>query len=139
MRFEIEPETHAVRVFADGAETPFLYQPHYPDGVVWESAEEATAWAELYVASVEDPLAPYAPTSRGAEGLAKPTPEEIQAMAAERGANDAERRAEAEAFRAKWEAENPEKAAELKAAREAWEAEQASKSAPKKTAAKAKK
>jgi hypothetical protein len=80
VRYEIEETTNAVKVFYDENTVPSLYQPHFPSGEVWNDAEEAEAWAKLYVASVEDELAPYAPNGRGQEGQRKPTKEEIDAL-----------------------------------------------------------
>lgn len=83
VRYEIEEGTNAVKVFYDDATVPSLYQPHFPSGEIWLDAAEATAWAELYIASVTDEAAPYAPNARGEEGTPKPTAEEIAAMQAE--------------------------------------------------------
>jgi hypothetical protein len=80
MRYEIEDGTFAVSVFYDDNDFPSLYQPHWPSGQNWASAEEATAWAELYVESMVNPDAPYAPGAPGEEGQPKPTPEEIAAL-----------------------------------------------------------
>jgi hypothetical protein len=82
VRYEIDSD-NAVKVFYDDATVPSLYQPHFPNGDVWEDAAEATAWAELYIASITDEAAPYAPNARGEEGAPKPTAEEIAAMQAE--------------------------------------------------------
>lgn len=82
MRYEIDPDNFAVRVFYEGADVPSLYQPNYPDTTPWASAAEAEEWAMLYVASVEDETAPYAPIGRGIAGEAKPTPEKIAEMKA---------------------------------------------------------
>ena len=86
MRYEVDPTTYAVKVFIDTQEAPTLYQPDYPDGTPWESAAEAESWVQLYVASVTDPDAPYAPNGRGLAGEPKPTPEQIAAMQAQRNA-----------------------------------------------------
>ena len=83
VRYELEEGTNAVKVFYGDADVPSLYQPHFPSGEVWEDAAEATAWAELYIASINDEAAPYAPAARGESGIPKPTPEEIAAMQAE--------------------------------------------------------
>lgn len=72
MRYEIEEGTFAVRVYQDGSDVPSLYQPDYPDTTAWESAGEAEEWAKLYIASVEDPAAPFAPAGRGIPGEPKP-------------------------------------------------------------------
>lgn len=82
LRYEIEEGTNAVRVFYNDSDVPSLFQPHYPDGSPWADAADATAWAELYVASVVDEAAPYAPNGPGQEGAPKPTPEEIAEMQA---------------------------------------------------------
>jgi hypothetical protein len=82
VRYEIDSD-NAVKVFYDDATVPSLYQPHFPNGDVFADAAEATAWAELYVASVTDEAAPFAPNARGEEGAPKPTAEEIAAMQAE--------------------------------------------------------
>jgi hypothetical protein len=83
IRYEIEEGTNAVKVFYDDNDFPSLYQPQWPGGQPWASAEEADAWAKLYVASMTDDAAPYAPGAPGEEGQPKPTPEEIAAMQAE--------------------------------------------------------
>lgn len=83
LRYEIEEGTNAVKVFYDDSTVPSLYQPHFPSGEVWESAAEATEWAELYVASVLDETAPFAPNARGEAGSPKPTAEEIAAADAQ--------------------------------------------------------
>lgn len=83
VRYELEEGTNAVKVFYGDSEVPSLYQPHWPNGEIWADAAEADAWAKLYIASVTDESAPYAPNARGEEGAPKPTPEEIAAMRAE--------------------------------------------------------
>lgn len=83
VRYELEEGTNAVKVFYDDATVPSLYQPYFPNGDVWADAEEASAWADLYIASVTDEAAPYAPNARGEEGAPKPTAEELNAMQAE--------------------------------------------------------
>lgn len=80
VRYEIEEGTNAVKVFYGDADVPSLYQPHFPSGEVWEDAAEATAWAELYVLSVMNETAPFAPNARGEEGLPKPTAEQKAAI-----------------------------------------------------------
>lgn len=84
-RYEIAgpEEGFAIRVYYDGADVAGLYQPYYPNGTPWESAEEADEWAQLFLASIEDENAPYAPGGRGEPGTPKPTPEEIEAMKAQ--------------------------------------------------------
>ena len=72
VRYTLDSE-NAVNVFYDDSTVPSLYQPHWPNGDAWADAAEATAWAELYVASITDEDAPYAPNVRGETGRAKPT------------------------------------------------------------------
>jgi len=86
VRYEIEEATNAVKVFYDESTVPSLYQPHFPSGETWADATEAAEWAELYVASVTDEAAPYAPNARGVAGAAKPTAEELEAFRAEQEA-----------------------------------------------------
>lgn len=69
-----------VEVFKDGAEKPFLRQSKWPNQTAWASHAEANNWATLYVASMTDKDAPYAPTAPGAEGKAKPTAAELKAV-----------------------------------------------------------
>lgn len=83
VRYEIEEGTNAVKVFYDDSTVPSLFQPNWPNGDAWADAAEADSWAKLYIASVTDENAPYAPNARGEQGAPKPTPEEIAAMRAE--------------------------------------------------------
>jgi hypothetical protein len=78
-RYEIDSD-NAVRVFHGDASVPSLFQPNWPNGDAWADAAEATAWAELYIASVDDDNAPYAPNVRGEAGRAKPTAEQRTAI-----------------------------------------------------------
>lgn len=84
-RYEVAgpEEGFAVRVFYDGADVAGLYQPYYPNGTPWDSAEEAAEWAEMFIESIEVEDAPFAPGGRGEPRTPKPTPEEIEAMKAE--------------------------------------------------------
>jgi hypothetical protein len=77
LRYEIEAETNAVRVFYPDSDVASLYQPDYPNGTPWENAEAAEAWVKLYIASIEDEGAPFAPAGPGMDGELKPTPEQI--------------------------------------------------------------
>ena len=82
-RYEIEEGTHAIRVYYDGADVPGLFQPHWPNGAPWSSAEEAAEWAEMFLESIEVEDAPYAPGGPGEPRTPKPTPEEIAEMQAQ--------------------------------------------------------
>jgi hypothetical protein len=111
LRYEIEEGTNAVRVFYPDSDVASLFQPDWPDTVAWADAAEAAAWAELYIASIEDEDAPYAPTTRGEAGKAKPTAEQRATIAAAHAAVEAattpEERQEAQAaLRAAYEAMN---------------------------------
>ena len=86
LRYEIETGTNAVRVFYPDSDAPSLFQPDWPDQTPWADAAEATAWAQLYIASVEDENAPYAPTGPGVAGKAKPTAEQRAAIEAAQAA-----------------------------------------------------
>ena len=109
LRYEIEEGTNAVRVFYPDADAPSLFQPDWPDQTPWTDAAEAEAWAQLYIASVEDEDAPYAPISPGVAGKAKPTLEQRAAIEAAQAALEAattpeERQAAQAALRAIYEA-----------------------------------
>lgn len=80
-RIEIK-ENNVVEIFDDEAAVPFLRQPNWPNQTPWASADEARAWAELTVAAIVDPDAPYAPNGPGLEGAPKPTPEQIAELEA---------------------------------------------------------
>jgi len=75
MRYEIT-EHNVVLVFNDGESVPHLSQPDYPNFDKWTKAE-AKAWAEIYIASLDESDLFYAPEGKGLARKAKPTPEEI--------------------------------------------------------------
>ena len=62
---------------------PHLSQPDYPNRDPWTKAE-AKAWAEIYIASLDESDLFYAPEGKGLARKAKPTPEEIAAWEAKR-------------------------------------------------------
>lgn len=78
LRYEIEETTNAVKIYYDEEVMPSLFQPTWPNGDLWSNYAEAESWANLYIASIEDETAPYAPNSRGEEGRAKETSDEIE-------------------------------------------------------------
>lgn len=57
-RYELD-ENHAIRAWDDEnpneLNAPFLFQPTWPDGTAWANEEEATAWVELVITSLENP------------------------------------------------------------------------------------
>ena len=82
MRYEIT-DNNVVLVFNYGESVPHLSQPDYPNFDKWTKAE-AKAWAEIYIASLDESDLFYAPEGKGLARKAKPTPEEIAAWEAER-------------------------------------------------------
>jgi hypothetical protein len=79
--YQIGPN-NTVLVFVEGQQAPMLAQPGYPNGDAWETTKKAEAWAKLYIASITDEEAPYAPAGKGLAGEPKPTPEEIAELLA---------------------------------------------------------
>jgi hypothetical protein len=75
MRYEID-ENNAVRIYNDGDDVPFLFQPDYPNLDPFDSKEEAENWAKLAIAAFE-PDEPYAPAGKGLPGEPKQTLEQI--------------------------------------------------------------
>ncbi len=59
-RYEVD-EGNAVRIWDElnpnELNAPFIFQPHWPNGDPWASAEEASAWAELFINTLVDPEA----------------------------------------------------------------------------------
>ena len=48
--YTVNPETFLVEIFSPDQELPFIHQPDWPTGDPFESLEDATAWAEEFVA-----------------------------------------------------------------------------------------
>jgi hypothetical protein len=111
LRYEIEEGTNAVRVFYPDSDVASLFQPDWPNQAPWADAAEATAWAQLYISSIEDEDAPYAPNGPGEPARAKPTAEQRAAITAAQAAVEAattpeERQTAQAALRAIYEAMN---------------------------------
>jgi hypothetical protein len=70
-------DANAIEVFVEGQEAPMLRQPHYPNQDVFDTKAEAEEWAQLFIASMEDEAAPFAPIGKGIAGKPKPTKAEI--------------------------------------------------------------
>jgi hypothetical protein len=70
-------DTNTVEVFVEGQEAPTLRQPYYPNQDAFDTKAEAEEWAQLYIASVTDQAAPFAPIGKGLAGEQKPTKAEI--------------------------------------------------------------
>ena len=108
LRYELDAD-NAVKVFYPDSDVASLYQPTWPNGDAWTDAAEASAWADLYLASINDEAAPYAPNARGEAGAPKPTAEQKAAIEAAHALMQAattpeEREAAQEALRAAYEA-----------------------------------
>lgn len=72
-------EDNTIEVFVEGQEPPMLRQPWYPNQDAFDTKEEAETWAQLFIDSLVDEAAPYAPIGKGIPGEPKPTKEEILA------------------------------------------------------------
>lgn len=70
-------DKNAIEVFVEGQEPPMLRQPHYPNGDPFDTKAEAEEWAELFITSMTDESAPYAPLGKGLAGHPKPTKTQI--------------------------------------------------------------
>lgn len=66
-----------IEVFVEGQEAPMLRQPHYPNQDAFDTKAEAEEWAQLFIASMEDEDAPFAPIGKGIPGEPKPTKAEV--------------------------------------------------------------
>lgn len=84
-------DENVVEIFAEGQESPILRQPQYPNGDAFDTNKEASEWATLYIASIEDGAAPYAPMAKGTDGAAKETDQDklarLKAMSEKFGAS----------------------------------------------------
>ena len=74
MRYEIDAETFAIKIFNDGENIPFQFQPEYPNGDKFDSIAEASAWAELSIAAHSPDVMEYAPNGKGLAPEVKPNP-----------------------------------------------------------------
>jgi hypothetical protein len=70
-------DSNTVEVFVEGQEAPMLRQPHYPNQDAFDTKAEATEWAELFIVSIVEEDAPFAPIGKGIPGEPKPTKEQI--------------------------------------------------------------
>lgn len=48
--YKINTETFLVEIFSPVQEEPFIHQPDWPNGDPFESTEDATEWAEEFIA-----------------------------------------------------------------------------------------
>lgn len=73
-------DANTVEVFVEGQEAPMLRQQNYPNQDAFDTRAEAEEWAQLFIASMTDEAAPYAPIGKGIAGQPKPTPEQMLEM-----------------------------------------------------------
>jgi len=57
-RFEIDSD-NAIRIWdnenPNDSNSPFMFQPDFPDTTPWADSAQATYWAEVFIASLIDP------------------------------------------------------------------------------------
>lgn len=70
-------DANIIEVFIEAQGSPILRQPHYPNGDAFETKAEAEEWAELFIASMVDDNAPFAPSGKGLTGEPKLTKEQV--------------------------------------------------------------
>lgn len=70
-------DANTIEVFVEGQEAPILRQPHYPNQDPFDTKGEAEEWAQLFISSMEDEDAPFAPAGKGIPGEQKPTKEQL--------------------------------------------------------------
>ena len=78
-RFEIDTD-NAIRIWDNETPNeqgaPFIFQPDWPDVTPWADAAQATDWAEVFIASLVDPLSEFvAGNSPDAHPAIRPEPE----------------------------------------------------------------
>jgi hypothetical protein len=73
-------DANTVEVFVEGQEAPMLRQPHYPNQDAFDTKAEAEEWAQLFITSMIDEAAPFAPIGKGISGEPKPTKEQMLKM-----------------------------------------------------------
>ena len=64
----------AIRIFNDGDDVPYQFQPDYPNGDPFDSAAEAATWAEASIAAHDPAVLVNAPSGKGLPGESKITP-----------------------------------------------------------------
>lgn len=93
MRYEIDNKTFAISIFHDDDAIPFQIQPDYPNGDLFDSVEEASAWAEASIAAHSPECKVFAPNGKGLAGEVKQDPIEVQAVLDKLGLTAEEARA----------------------------------------------
>lgn len=79
LKYEID-KSFAIKVWdldtPNENDAPFLLQPDWPDGTPWANREEAKAWAELLIKSLENPDSEFIPGNSPEEPkVLRPEPE----------------------------------------------------------------
>lgn len=92
MRYEVNVETYAIKIYNDGDDVPFQFQPDYPNGDKFDSVDEASAWAELSISAHSPECLVYAPNGKGLAGEAKPDPKARENLLAKLGITEEEAR-----------------------------------------------
>lgn len=70
-------ENNEISVFQDEQTEPFLIQPYYPNGDLFDSKDEAEQWAEFFIESfTENGLLP--PEGKGLDRKPKPPVQPIK-------------------------------------------------------------
>jgi len=78
-RFEID-NNNAIRIWDEETpnenDAPFMFQPDWPSLIPWGDAAQATDWAEVFIASLVDPLSEFvAGNSPDTHPAIRPEPE----------------------------------------------------------------
>lgn len=77
MRYEIDENTFAVKIYDEINPEPFWYQPDYPNSDKFDSYSEAENWAKLAVESFNEDCGFFAPNGKNLPGEPKLTQEQI--------------------------------------------------------------
>ena len=77
--FEIDAD-NAIRIWdsenPNDSGAPFMFQPDFPDATPWADAAQATDWAEVFIASLVDPMSEFvAGNSPDTHPAIRPEPE----------------------------------------------------------------
>lgn len=71
LTYSVDNSDFSVKIYSDDRSEPIIYQPDWPNGTPWASAEEAESWAQLCIQAIIDENAPYAPAGPGLSGEPK--------------------------------------------------------------------
>lgn len=63
--FKINESNNAISFFLDDSITPFVYQPTYPNGDLFESYLDAENWANTFILAFNDQSYPTPPLGHG--------------------------------------------------------------------------